>query len=201
MTEKIKQLRQMTGAGIMECKSALNEVEGNLEKAVEVLRKKGLMTARKKADRVAEEGRVESYVHSNAKIGVLVEVNCETDFVAKCDDFKQFTKDIAMQIAAANPLYLKGADIPNEVIEKEREIIKSQIKDKPDNVLEKIVDGKVDKFLQEVCLLEQPFIKDDKIKIKDYLNQLVGKIRENIVIKRFVRFSLGEKISENNDQK
>lgn len=191
----------MTGAGIMECKSALNEVEGNLEKAVEVLRKKGLMTARKKADRVAEEGRVESYVHSNAKIGVLVEVNCETDFVAKCDDFKQFTKDIAMQIAAANPLYLKGADIPNEVIEKEREIIKSQIKDKPDNVLEKIVDGKVDKFLQEVCLLEQPFIKDDKIKIKDYLNQLVGKIRENIVIKRFVRFSLGEKISENNDQK
>jgi len=118
MTEKIKQLRQMTGAGIMECKSALNEVEGNLEKAVEVLRKKGLMTARKKADRVAEEGRVESYVHSNAKIGVLVEVNCETDFVAKCDDFKQFTKDIAMQIAAANPLYLKGADIPNEVIEK-----------------------------------------------------------------------------------
>ena len=159
------------------------------------------MTARKKADRVAEEGRVESYVHSNAKIGVLVEVNCETDFVAKCDDFKQFTKDIAMQIAAANPLYLKGADIPNEVIEKEREIIKSQIKDKPDNVLEKIVDGKVDKFLQEVCLLEQPFIKDDKIKIKDYLNQLVGKIRENIVIKRFVRFSLGEKISENNDQK
>ena len=201
MTEKIKQLRQMTGAGIMECKSALNEVEGNLEKAVEVLRKKGLMMARKKADRVAEEGRVESYVHSNAKIGVLVEVNCETDFVAKCDDFKQFTKDIAMQIAAANPLYLKGADIPNEVIEKEREIIKSQIKDKPDNVLEKIVDGKVDKFLQEVCLLEQPFIKDDKIKIKDYLNQLVGKIRENIVIKRFVRFSLGEKISENNDQK
>lgn len=191
----------MTGAGIMECKSALNEVEGNLEKAVEVLRKKGLMMARKKADRVAEEGRVESYVHSNAKIGVLVEVNCETDFVAKCDDFKQFTKDIAMQIAAANPLYLKGADIPNEVIEKEREIIKSQIKDKPDNVLEKIVDGKVDKFLQEVCLLEQPFIKDDKIKIKDYLNQLVGKIRENIVIKRFVRFSLGEKISENNDQK
>ncbi len=198
MTEKIKQLRQMTGAGIMECKGALSEAEGNIEKAVEVLRKKGLMTARKKADRVAEEGRVESYVHSNAKIGVLVEVNCETDFVAKCDDFKQFTKDIAMQIAAANPLYLKGEDVPTEVIEKEREIIKSQIKDKPANVLEKIVDGKVDKYLQEVCLLEQPFIKDDKIKIKDYLNQIVGKIRENIVIKRFVRFSLGEKLFENN---
>ena len=198
MTEKIKQLRQMTGAGIMECKGALSEAEGNIEKAVEVLRKKGLMTARKKADRVAEEGRVESYVHSNAKIGVLVEVNCETDFVAKCDDFKQFTKDIAMQIAAANPLYLKGEDVPTEVIEKEREIIESQIKDKPANVLEKIVDGKVDKYLQEVCLLEQPFIKDDKIKIKDYLNQIVGKIRENIVIKRFVRFSLGEKLFENN---
>ena len=156
------------------------------------------MTARKKADRAAEEGRIESYVHSNAKIGVLVEVNCETDFVAKCDDFRQFTKDIAMQIAAANPLYLKGEDVPVEVIEKEREIIKSQIKDKPANILEKIVDGKVDKYLQEVCLLEQPFIKDDKIKIKDYLNQIVGKIRENIVIKRFVRFSLGEKLFENN---
>jgi len=198
MTEKIKQLRQMTGAGIMECKGALSEAEGNIEKAVEVLRKKGLMIARKKADRAAEEGRVESYVHSNAKIGVLVEVNCETDFVAKCDDFRQFTKDIAMQIAAANPLYLKGEDVPVEVIEKEREIIKSQIKDKPANILEKIVDGKVDKYLQEVCLLEQPFIKDDKIKIKDYLNQIVGKIRENIVIKRFVRFSLGEKLSKNN---
>jgi elongation factor Ts len=199
MTEKIKQLRQMTGAGIMECKSALNDTQGSIEKAVEVLRKKGLMTARKKADRVAEEGRIESYVHSNAKIGVLIEVNCETDFVAKCDDFKQFVKDVAMQVAASNPLYLKEEDVPTEIIEKEREIIRSQIKDKPDNVLEKIVDGKVDKYIQEVCLLEQPFIKDDKIKIKDYLNQVVGKIRENIIIKRFVRFSLGEKLSENND--
>jgi elongation factor Ts len=191
----------MTGAGIMECKAALSETVGNIEKAVEVLRKKGLMTARKKADRVAEEGRIEGYLHSNAKIGVLVEVNCETDFVAKCDDFKEFTKNVAMQIAAANPLYLKKEDVPNEVIEKEREIIKSQIKDKPENVLEKIVDGKIDKYYQEVCLLEQPYIKDDKLKIKDYLNEIVGKIRENIVIKRFVRYSLGENISQKDGEK
>lgn len=195
MTERIKQLRQMTGAGIMECKVALSETQGNIEKAVEILRKKGIVTARKKADRVAEEGRVEGYIHSNAKIGVLVEVNCETDFVANCDDFKQFTKDVAIQIAATNPLYLKREDVPTKVIEEEREIIKSQIKDKPDNVLEKIIDGKIDKYFQETCLLEQPFVKDDKIKIKDYLNQIVGKIRENIVIKRFIRFSLGEKLS------
>ncbi len=200
MTEKIRQLRQMTGAGIMECKTALNETQGNIEKALEALRKKGIMTARKKANRVAREGRVEGYIHSNAKIGVLVEVNCETDFVAKCDDFKQFTKDVAIQIAATNPLYLKREDVPAEVIDKEREIIRSQIKDKPDNVLEKIIDGKIDKYLQETCLLEQPFVKDDKIKIKDYLNQMVGKIRENIVIKRFIRFSLGEKLNQDNGE-
>jgi elongation factor Ts len=196
MTEKIKELRQTTGAGIMECKSALKESNGNIEKAVEILRKKGLMTARKKADRAAEEGRIECYVHSNSKIGVLVEINCETDFVAKCDDFKSFCKDIAMQIAASNPLYLSRENVPAEVIEKEKEIIKSQTKDKPDNVLEKIVDGKIEKYYQEVCLLEQIFIKNDKIKIKDYLNEIIGKIRENILIKRFVRFSLGEKPNE-----
>ncbi len=157
------------------------------------------MTARQKADRVAKEGRVEIYLHTNAKIGVLIEVNCETDFVAKCDDFREFTRNLAIQVAASNPLYISKKDISPEEIEKERDIIRAQIKDKPENIIEKIVDGKIQKYYEEVCLLEQPFVKDDKIKINDCLNSIVGKIRENIVIKRFIRYELGERLPKDAD--
>jgi elongation factor Ts len=195
--EALKKLREKTAAGIMDCKSALKEAGGDLNKAVEFLRKKGLMRAKKVSSRATKEGRVESYVHMHNKIGVLVEVNCETDFVAKCDDFKQFTKDIAMQIAASNPLYIKKEDVSPEVIEKEKQIIKSQIEqDKPEEVKKKITEGKLEKYFEEVCLLNQRFIKDDKITIEDYLNSVVGKIKENIVIRRFARFQMGEELEE-----
>lgn len=191
-TEAIKRLREKTGVGIMECKGVLKEAKGDINKAVELLRKKGLLKIRHMADRVAKEGRVEAYLHLNAKIGVLVEVNCETDFVAKCDDFKRFTKDLTMQIAACSPLYIKKEDVPAEEIEKERQIIKPQIKDKPENVVDKIIEGKLQKYFEEICLLDQPFIKDDKITIGDYLNSIVSKIGENIVIRKFVRYELGK---------
>ncbi len=194
--EIIKKLREKTGAGIMDCKSAIKEAGGDADKAVDLLRKKGLMKVRTVSSRTTKEGRVESYVHMNNKIGVLIEVDCETDFVAKCDDFKQFTKDLAMQIAACNPLYIKKEDIPNEVIEKERHIIKSQIKSKEENIKDKIIEGKLKKYYEEVCLLNQPFIKDDKITIGDYLNAIIGKIKENIVIRRFARFQVGEELEE-----
>lgn len=190
--ENIKKLRKRTGTGIMECKSVLKEVGGDIDKAIELLRKKGLLKARKVSDRVASEGRIECYIHTNAKIGVLIEINCETDFVAKCEDFKKFAKDLAMQVAASNPLYVKKEDVPLEEIEKEKEIIKSQIKDKAENVMDKIVKGKLQKYYEEVCLLDQPFIKDDKIKISDYLNSVISKIGENVIIRRFVRYELGK---------
>jgi len=196
--ESIKELRNKTGAGIMECKLAFKEAGGDLDKAIDLLRKKGLMKARRVSARVTKEGRIESYVHMHNKIGVLVEVNCETDFVAKCDDFKQFTKDLAMQIAACNPLYIKREDIPNEVIEKEKDIIKSQITDKPEEIKDKIAEGKLKKYFEEICLLDQRFIKDEKITIGDYLNSVIAKIKENIVIRRFVRFQVGEEIKEEN---
>jgi len=192
--DQIKLLREKTNAGFMDCKNALLEVKGNIDKAIEVLRKRGLVIAAKKSSRAAKEGCIESYIHLGGKIGVLVEINCETDFVARNEQFRQFVKDIAMQIAATNPRFLKVEDVPPEVTEKEKEILKSQAGNKPQAILEKMISGKLNKFYQEVCLLEQPFIKDEKIKIKDYLTSVIAKIGENIVIRRFTRYQLGEEI-------
>lgn len=192
----IKELREQTGVGMMDCKKALTETDGDFDKALDVLRKKGLAMASKKASREASEGIVGSYIHMGGKLGVLVEVNCETDFVAKTDDFQNLVKDIAMHIAAANPSYVKKEDVPSEVIEKEKEIYSDQVKNKPANVVEKIVEGKLEKFYAESCLLEQIFVKDPdgKMKIRDLIAEKIAKIGENIVLKRFVRFQLGEKI-------
>ncbi len=192
MMDAIKKLREKTNAGVVDCKKALKESGGDIEKAVEILRKQGAALASKKSGRSAKEGRIESYIHLGGKIGVLVEVNCESDFVARNDDFKLFVKDIAMQIAASSPLYLKKEDVPPEAIKKETEIIKAQIKDKPAAAIEKIAEGKLNKFFEDVCLLEQPFIKDTNLKVKDVLTSMIAKIDENIVIKRFVRYMLGE---------
>ncbi len=191
--EMVKQLREKTGAGMMDCKKALSESAGDFEKAIEILRKKGLAAAEKKAGRQTSEGLIGSYIHMD-KIGVLVEVNCETDFVARTDDFRQFVKDIAMHIAAANPTYLDRESVPQEVIQKEKEIYREQIKNKPEHVIERIVEGKLEKFYAEHCLLEQVFIKDpeQKKKVKDILTEMIAKLGENIRIKRFVRFQLGE---------
>jgi elongation factor Ts len=190
----VKQLREKTGAGMMDCKSALTEVGGDMEKAVEFLRKKGLATAQKRAGRVMTEGMIQSYIHMNAKLGVLVEVNCETDFVAKNDDFQGFAKNIAMHIAASNPLGITPEDVPQEVIEKEKEIYRAQALDmgKPENVIDKIVEGKLKKFYQDSCLMNQPYVRNPEITIADLLNELIAKIGENISIKRFVRYQIGE---------
>jgi elongation factor Ts len=190
----VKQLREKTGAGMMDCKSALREVGGDMEKAIEFLRKKGLATAQKRAGRAMTEGTIQSYIHMNAKLGVLVEVNCETDFVAKNDDFLGFAKNIAMHIAASNPLGIAPEDIAQEVIEKEKEIYRAQALDmgKPENVLDKIVEGKLKKFYQDNCLMNQPYVRDPDITIADLLNELIAKIGENISIKRFVRYQIGE---------
>ena len=198
---QVKELRTITGAGMMDCKKALLEVEGDLDKAVDFLRKKGIASAAKKAGRIASEGAVGSYIHAGGKIGVLVEVNCETDFVAKTDDFNDFVKDICMHIAAANPLYIKGEDIPAEVLEKEREIYQAQALEsgKPANVLEKIVDGKVKKFAKDVCLLDQLFVKDTDKTIQQLLVDKISKIGENISIRRFARFHLGEGLQKRED--
>jgi len=190
--DAIKKLRDKTSAGVVDCKKALKESGGDIDKAVEILRKQGAVLASKKAGRTAKEGRVESYIHLGGKIGVMVEVNCESDFVARNDDFKSFVKDIAMQIAASSPLYLNKADVPANSIAKETEIIKAQIKDKPADAQTKITEGKLNKFFEDVCLLEQPFIKDTNLKVKDILTSMIAKIGENIVIKRFVRWNLGE---------
>lgn len=192
--EQIKVLRERTNSGFLDCKQALIETSGDLEKAVDVLRKKGLVIAAKKTGRTTKEGCVGAYIHLNGKIGVLVEINCETDFVARNELFCQFVKDIAMQIAASSPHYLKTEDVPTEAIEREKDIFKSQAAGKPEHVIEKMLQGKLAKFYEEVCLLEQPFIRDDKIKIKDYLTSVIAKTGENIIIKRFTRFQLGEEI-------
>ncbi len=194
MLDAIKSLREKTSAGVMDCKSALKEAKGNIEKAVEILRKKGIKLASDRSSRAAKEGRIESYIHANGKIGVLVEVNCESDFVARNDEFKKFTKDISMQVAAAKPGYVKREDVPAGVLEKEKEILASIVKNKPKQALPKILAGKLEKFYEEACLLDQPFIKDPKIKVKDLLHSLIAKIGENIVIRRFTRYQLGEKI-------
>ncbi len=190
----VKQLREKTGAGMMDCKSALSEVGGDMEKAIEFLRKKGLATAQKRAGRAMTEGTIQSYIHMNAKLGVLVEVNCETDFVAKNDDFQGFAKNIAMHIAASNPLGIAPEDISPQVIEKEKEIYRAQALDmgKPENVLDKIVDGKLKKFYQDNCLMNQPYVRNPDMTIADLLNELIAKIGENISIKRFVRYQIGE---------
>jgi len=186
----VKALRDKTGAPMMDCKEALAESGGDLEKATEYLRKKGLKTADKKTSRQTSEGVVGAYIHHNGLVGVLVEVDCETDFVARGDDFKALVRDLGQHIAAANPAYLAPEDVPAEVLEKEREIMRAQIKGKPENIVEKIVEGKLKKFYQENCLLEQSFVKDDKVAVKDLVRSVIGKLGENIKIRRFARFDV-----------
>ena len=190
----VKDLRAKTGAGIMDCKQALSECDGNAEKAVEFLRKKGLASAQKRSGRETSEGLIGSYIHMGGKIGVLVEVNCESDFVAKTEDFGEFVKNIAMHIAAANPIGLAPEDIPAEVIAKEREIYRAQALEqgKPENIVEKIVDGQIEKFYKDSCLLSQPYVRDPKTTIADLTTSVIAKIGENIKIKRFARFQLGD---------
>jgi len=194
----VKNLRSQTGAGMMDCKRALGETDGDIEKAIEYLRIKGLASAAKKSGRTASEGTVFSYIHMGGKIGVLLEVNCETDFVARGDDFQGFVKDVAMHVAAASPRWLTIEDVPPESITKEREIIKAQLKElgKPDNMLDKIADGKMRKFAEENCLMAQPFVKDTDKSIETLRTDMVSKIGENIQIRRFTRYVLGEGIEK-----
>ena len=191
----VMELKNKTGVGMMHCKKALTEAEGDLDKALDILRQKGMAIASKKASRQASEGLVGSYLHMGGKIGVLLEINCETDFVAKTDDFKELMKDVAMHITASNPLYVTREEIASEVIEKEKEIYASQVKDKPANVIDKIIEGKLEKFYSSTCLVDQVFVKDpdQKQKIKDLVVEKIAKLGENIVINRFARFQLGEK--------
>lgn len=190
----VKQLREKTGAGIMDCKNALAESNGDMDKAVDYLRKKGLATAAKRAKRAMSEGTIQSYIHMGAKLGVLVEVGCETDFVAKNEQFQDFARNIAMHIAASNPLGIKPEDIPQETLDKEKEIYRAQAKEtgKPDNILEKIAEGKLQKFIKDNCLMNQPYVRDPEITVADLINELIAKIGENITVKRFVRFQVGE---------
>lgn len=191
----VKQLREKTNAGMMDCKRALEEAAGDLAKAEAILRTKGIASASKKASRATKEGIVASYIHLQGKVGVLVEVNCETDFVAKNENFRAFVKDITLHIAAAHPLYVNREDVPSSLVEAEREIYKAQVKDKPANVVDKIVDGKLDKFYSTVCLLEQGFIKNPDVTIKDFLSSKVAELGENIVIRRFTRYLVGEPLA------
>lgn len=192
----VKELREKTGAGMMDCKKALEECGGDEEKALAWLREKGIAKAQKRAGKTAAEGIIGSYIHMNGKIGVLVEINCETDFVAKSDKFQEFAKNVAMQIAAANPRYISSEDVPEDVLEKEKEIYANQCKaeGKPENIIPKIVEGKLKKYYQDVCLLHQPYIRDDSLTIQDLLNELVSVLGEKIIIRRFVRFEVGEKL-------
>ena len=192
MLNKVKELREKTNAGMMDCKKALSEAGGDLDKAVDILRKKGASLASKKSSRATKEGSISSYIHINHKIGVLVEVNCETDFVARNDAFKHFVKELGMQIAAANPTYVTKDEVKDEDIQKEKDIIKEQNKSKPESALTKIVEGKMNSYYQDVCLLEQPYIKDPKTTVKELLTEVIAKTGENIVIKRFTRYQLGD---------
>ena len=191
----VKQLREKTNAGMMDCKRALEEAGGDMAKAETILRTKGIASAGKKASRATKEGIVASYIHLQGKVGVLVEVNCETDFVAKNENFRGFVKDITLHIAAAHPLYVSREDVPALLIEAEREIYKGQVTGKPANVMEKIVDGKLDKFYSTVCLLEQGFIKNPDLTIKDLLSSKIAELGENIVIRRFTRYLVGEPLA------
>lgn len=188
----IKELREKTGLGVTDCKNGLEEANGDIEKALDILKRKGIKISKKKAGRETKEGIIGSYIHLNGKIGVLVEVNCETDFVAKTDDFKDFVKNLTLQIAATNPSWVNSESVPEDILVKEKKIVSEQYKNKPPDILEKITQGKLKDFFKEEVLLDQIFIKDDNITIQDYLTSIIGKLGENIQIKRFVRFELGE---------
>lgn len=190
----VMQLREKTGAGIMDCKEALTECNGDVDSAVDFLRKKGLATAAKRAGRAMTEGVIQSYIHMDGKLGVLVEVNCETDFVAKNDDFNAFAKNLAMHIAATNPVAIRPEDVPEEIVSKEKEIYRAQVLEmgKPEKIADKIVDGKMQKYFKENCLLNQAYVRDPDVTIEDLLNEMIAKIGENISIKRFARFRIGE---------
>ncbi|MBE3577417.1 MAG: translation elongation factor Ts [Limnochordales bacterium] len=193
-SEMVKELRERTGAGMLDCKKALEATGGDMEKAVEELRKKGLAAAAKRAGRVASEGIVDAYIHGNGRIGVLIEVNCETDFVARTEDFRRLTRDLAMQVAAARPEYVSREDVPSEVRERELEIYRAAARNegKPEQVVEKIAQGRLEKYFQEVCLLEQPFIKDPNKRVRDVISEVIARLGENITVRRFVRFERGE---------
>jgi elongation factor Ts len=192
--EKVRELRARTNAGIVDCKNALKESDGDIDKAVDLLRTKGLALAAKKVGRIAKEGIIDAYIHPGDRLGVLVEVNCETDFVARNQEFKRFVRDIALQIAASEPIAVNREELPAEVIEREKEIYSSMVKDlkKPPEIVEKIVDGKLEKFYSDVCLLEQPFVKIPEKTVGEYLKEQIAKFGENIVIRRFIRYRLGE---------
>ena len=197
----VKELRERTGAGMMDCKRALQDTNGDIDKAIELLRERGLAAAAKKSGRIAAEGLVDSYIHFGGKIGALVEVNCETDFVAKTDDFKSFVRDIAMHIAAANPQYLSRDDVPQAVVDKEREILRVQTlnEGKPEKIADKIVDGRISKFFKEVCLLEQAYVRDPDKTVQDVVMENIAKFGENINIRRFVRYEMGEGLQKRED--
>jgi len=190
----IKELREKTGVGIMDCKTALKQCDGDIEKGIEYLRKKGIATARKRGGRATSQGQVQAYIHAGGKIGVLVEANCETDFTAKTEDFTNFAKDIAMQVAATAPISIDRETVPDDVLEKEKDIYATQAKEsgKPEKIIDKIVEGKMKKFFSEACLLEQAFVKNPDITVQDLLNEIIAKTGENIVISRFARYQLGE---------
>ncbi|MDR6224199.1 translation elongation factor Ts [Desmospora profundinema] len=198
---QVKELREKTGAGMMDCKKVLTETDGDMERAMELLREKGLAKAEKKADRIAAEGVVESYIHAGGRIGVLVEVNCETDFVGKTDEFRSFVKDVAMQIAAMNPQYVRREEVPEAEVEKEREILRNQAlqEGKPEHIVDKMVEGRLGKFYERVCLLEQPYIKDGDKTIDELVKEKIAKIGENISVRRFVRYELGEGLEKRED--
>ncbi|MFH0931525.1 MAG: translation elongation factor Ts [Candidatus Zixiibacteriota bacterium] len=190
----VKELRDKTGAPMMDCKRALEKANGNLEKALDYLREQGVAKASQKAGRSTREGLIYSYIHPGEKLGVLLEINCETDFVARTDDFRNLAKDVAMQVAASNPITIKREDFPAELLEKEKEIYKAQVlkEGKPEKILDKIIQGKLEKYFQEFCLLEQPFIKDEDRTVKQRIDETIAKLGENITVRRFVRFRLGE---------
>jgi elongation factor Ts len=191
---QINELRKSTGAGMLDCKKALEEVDGDFEKAVDFLRKKGLAAAAKKAGRIATEGAVGAYIHAGGKIGVMVEINCETDFVAKNENFQTFVKDIAMHIAAASPMYVRREEVTNDVLEREKDIYRAKAREtgKPENIVEKIIEGQINKFYSDICLLEQAYVKDPDKTIQQYLNETIAKIGENMSIRRFTKYVLGE---------
>ena len=197
----VKELRERTGAGMMDCKRALTEADGNMDKAIEILREKGLAAAAKKSGRIAAEGLVASYIHMGGRIGVLVEVNCETDFVAKTDNFKDLVHDVAVQIAATNPQYVSKAEVPADVIEKEKEILRAQAlnEGKPEKIVDRMVEGRIEKYYKEVCLLEQPFVKDSDKTVKGMIMEAIASIGENISVRRFVRYEMGEGLEKRDD--
>jgi elongation factor Ts len=192
--QDVKCLREETGAGMMDCKKALEKACGSIEKAKQILREEGIAKAEKKTDRATNQGIIESYIHMGGRIGVLIQVNCETDFVARNEEFKNLAKELAMQVAASSPDYISRDDVPEEAVEKEKEILRAiTLKEgKPENIVDKIVEGRIDKFFERVCLLDQPYVRDDKLKVKDLVTSVVAKLGENMKISRFARFSLGD---------